>query len=135
METKSFHSRDVCEGQILWSTDAEKLSLLTGKINHGQSLKAREATTKSNWLQAHGHQEGHIPEISGQGSLALWFNSLRETEGTRGQHRHAQKGYYGNNMRARDQLEVGVRCRQKPGLGLFSWEKLETCRGIVRMCW
>jgi len=51
--------------------DAEKVSLLTEKINCGQSLTAREATTKSNWLQSHGHQEGHIPENLGQGLLML----------------------------------------------------------------
>lgn len=83
VEAKSVHSRMSAKERFYgaWMQKNRKNKLWTVTQAQGSNHKEQLASL-------HGHQEGHIPENLGQGLLVLWFNSLRGTEGTRGQHHH-----------------------------------------------
>lgn len=117
LEAKSFHSRMSEKGETLQSMEAEKGITPNRKANCGQSLKAREVTTEQLASIARSPGRAHTRELGTRpgllplafsGHLVLWFNSLWRAGRTRGQHHHVLKGYYGNNVMVRNQLEFGL---------------------------
>lgn len=117
LEAKSFHSRMSEKGETLQSMEAEKGIPPNRKANCGQSLKAREVTTEQLVSIARSPGRAHTRELGTRpgllplafsGHLVLWFNSLWGAGRTRGQHHHVLKGYYGNNVMVRNQLEFGL---------------------------
>lgn len=140
-EAKSFHSR----AALLWSMDAREMPLPTNKKKLWvQSLKVREATTASNWLQPPCLQGRTYQRTWTKAGLQPWASSGHRCCGStavsgwgepRDHHHHMQKGCRYGNMKVKNQLGLGSYGVGNPACPCFLAKGLTgMCRGIFNMC-
>lgn len=134
-EAKSFHSRmSERRGSTEHRRRKEGVTLNRKSELWTQSLKAREATTESNWFQSYCHQEATYQRTwdrprpqsrAFSGPLVLLLISLWGRGRSRHHRRHVQKGFHGNNTTTKTKLVLEYTLSET-GLSLLACEGLET---------
>lgn len=126
--------QDVCKGEILWSMDAEKVITPNTKkklwtVTHSERSNHKEQLASIAWSPG----RAHTRELGARPPGAL----IQQPSGDGGDQTPTLshvKMLLWQQHDGQQSARVWVRRRSKSSLYLFSWEGLETCRGILDRC-